>query len=157
MGGQVDRRATVEAWVDVADRSPGAASLAVTVSQDAGATWESSVVSGDVPLHFDLAKAPGVDVAPDGTIDVVFYAHGEGAPACIDLPAFRKRREEGWVDDCVYDVYPTFSHDRGQNFSPPLRLNEGPIVGEHFVRTFGTSRPGEHIGMASSDKYAYPI
>ncbi len=131
--------------------------LAVGLSHDGGATWKSSLVSDDVPLYFNLDKAPGVSVAPDGTLDVVFYAHGEGAPDCIDLAAFRKRREEGWVDACVYDVYYTFSRDGGQTFSPPLRLNEEPIVGARFVRTQAVSRPGEYIGMASTDKYAYPI
>lgn len=131
--------------------------LVVAISHDGGETRESSLVSGDVPLHFDLDKAPGVNVAPNGTLDVIFYAHGEGAPDCIDLAAFRKRREEAWIDACVYDVYYTFSKDGGQTFSPPLRLNEKPIVGARFVRTYGSSRPGVYIGMASTDKYAYPI
>jgi len=129
--------------------------LAVAISQDGRATWESSLVSGDIPLYFDLDKAPGVNIAPDGTLDVVFYAHGEDAPACIDLEAFRKRREEGWVDACVYDVYYTFSTDGGQTFSLPLKLNEKPIVGSRFVRIQGSSRPGD-IGMASTNEYAYP-
>ncbi|MCK4471623.1 MAG: exo-alpha-sialidase, partial [Anaerolineae bacterium] len=131
--------------------------LAVGLSHDEGATWTSSLVSGDVPLYFDLEPAPGVSVAPDGTLDVVFYAHGEGAPDCIDLEAFRKRREEGWVDACVYDVYYTFSRDGGQTFSPPLRLNEEPIVGARFVRIKAVSTLGDYIGMASTDEYAYPI
>jgi hypothetical protein len=48
--------------------------LVVTISQDQGATWTTSLVSGEIDLYFDFDKAPGVNVAPNGTIDVMFYA-----------------------------------------------------------------------------------
>ena len=38
-----------------------------------------------------------------------------------------------------------------------MRLDDAPIVGARFVRFDGYSRPGEYLGMASTDRYAYPI
>jgi len=131
--------------------------LVAAISRDSGSTWTTTSVSGELPLYFDIDKAPGVNAAPNGTIDVMFYAHGEGAPECIDVTAFRKRREQGWIDQCVYNVYYTLSKDGGQSFYPPIRLNDEPIAGSRFVRTLGFSRPGEYMGMASTNEYAYPI
>ena len=131
--------------------------LMLAVSRDGGVTWSTSTVSGDIPLYFDLDKAPGVDVAPDGTIDVMFYAPGEEAPQCIDINAYRKRREQVWIDQCTYNIYYTFSRDDGHTFYEPIKLNTHPIIGARFVRTLGSSRPGEYMGMASTNEYAYPI
>ena len=131
--------------------------LVVAIFRDEGQTWTTSSVSGELPLYFDVDKAPGVNVAPNGTIDVVFYAHGVGAPGCIDIAAFLNRWKQGWIDQCVYDVYYTFSKDDGQTFHAPIKLNDTPIVGARFVQTRGISRPGEYMGMASTGKYAYPI
>lgn len=133
-----------------------AQALFVAVSDDNGQSWQHHLVSGDVPLFLDLDKAPGVDVAPNGTIDVVFYAYTEGQE-CKDEAAYRQRRVEGWIDTCHYHLYYTYSQDKGQTFSEPLKINEQPILGERFVRTRGSSRPGEYIGMASTDEFAYPI
>ena len=135
----------------------GSQELVVAISRDGGSTWTTSSVSRDLPLYFDIDKAPGVNVAPNGTIDVMFYAHGEGAPGCIDVPAFRKRRDQGWIDQCIYDVYYTFSKDGGQTFHVPIKLNGAPILGSRFLRTRGVSRPGEYMGMASANESAYPI
>lgn len=129
--------------------------LVMAISRDGGATWQSSVVSGDLILSFDLDKAPGIDVAPDGTIDVIFY--GEEGSTPLDMDALRNRRAAGWVDPRRHNVYYTYSKDGGQTFSSPLRLNTDPIVGAWFVRTQGYSRPGEYMGMASTDTYAHPI
>jgi hypothetical protein len=131
--------------------------LAAAISHDGGTTWTTSSVSGELPLYFDIDKAPGVNVAPNGTIDVMFYAQGEGAPECINMAAFRKRREQGWVDQCVFNIYYTFSKDGGQTFHAPIKLNDAPVIGSRFVRTRGMSRPGEYMGMASTDDYAYPV
>ena len=130
--------------------------LVLAISHDGGSTWTTTSVSGELPIYFDSDKAPGINVAPNGTIDVMFYAHGEGAPECIDVSAFRKRRVQGWIDQCIYDVYFTFSKDGGQTFHAPIKLNDIPIIGSRFLRTNGSSRPGEYMGMASTNDYAYP-
>jgi hypothetical protein len=134
--------------------------LALLTSIDNGATWNATSISGARPLYFDWDKAPGVDISPTGTLDVVFYAHGESAPACIEEWAERSpntRRELGWVDPCTYDVLYTFSQDGGKNFSSAIKLNDQPIWGQRFTRSQGYSKPGEYIGMASATDYAYPI
>jgi hypothetical protein len=131
--------------------------LRVAISSDGGQSWNTSLVSGELPLHFDPDKAPGVNVAPNGIIDVMFYSHAEGAPECIDIAAYRQRREQSWVDQCLYNVYYTFSADGGKSFQSPIKLNDAPVVGTRFLRTRGSSRPGEYMGMASTNEYAYPI
>jgi hypothetical protein len=140
--------------------------LAIAISTDGGQSWTASLVSGDVPLTFEVDKGPSLDVAPNGTIDVLFYARGAGATDCaFDLAGWQQTLGRGWIDTCVYNVYYTFSRDGGRTFSEPLQLNETPIRGERFVRLGGraiadASRgglSGSHLGMASTDEYAYPI
>ena len=133
-------------------------SLVLAASDDGGLTWSAVVINGEIPLRFDLDKAPGLDIAPKGTIDVVFYAHAAGASACLlDIERWQATFETGWIDTCTYDVYYTFSQDGGRTFSEPLQLNEGPVQGDRFVRSGGFSQVGSHLGMASSDSYAHPI
>jgi hypothetical protein len=73
------------------------------------------------------------------------------------MAAIRRRREQGWVDQCVYNVYYTLSRDGGETFLTPIKLNDRPIVASRFVRVRGISKPGEYMGMASTNEYAYPI
>ena len=54
-------------------------------------------------------------------------------------------------------MYSTFSKDGGATWAPPHRLNAQPIAGDQFLHIQGQSRPGEYIGMASTDRAAYPI
>jgi hypothetical protein len=133
--------------------------LVVSISQDGGRTWPRHVVSGDMPLYQGLVPAPGVGVAPNGTFDVVFY--NPATPHCFDLDArnrvYLERAASEWVDTCRYNVFYCSSHDHGITWSQPLRLNEAPIAGQDFVRMQGFSRPGEYIGMASTDQHAHPI
>lgn len=131
--------------------------LVLAISEDNGNSWRTSVVSDDPSLFGYFDKAPGVNVAPHGTIDVIYYGLAGNAPDCIDLTAYRNQREAGFIDECRYNVSYTFSKDGGQTFSSPVKLNDSPISGSRFVRTQGFSRSGEYIGMASTDEYAYPI
>ncbi len=130
--------------------------LVISTSRDL-VTWETHDVSGDIALRFDLDKAPGLGIAPDGTVDVVFYAHAESAPACFDMDAFVRRVDDGWVDRCAYHVYYTYSRDEGRTFAAPLRLTQQPILGKEFPRTYGTSRMGDYIGVASTNDSAHPV
>ncbi|HTX80116.1 MAG TPA: sialidase family protein, partial [Longilinea sp.] len=131
--------------------------LAVAISRDNGATWTTSLVSGNTSLSFDIEKAPGVNLAPNGKIDVIYYGHGPDVPNCSDVAAFRQRFQNGYVDQCNYNAYFTFSQDGGQTFSTPVILNQKPIMGSHFMRIAGTSRAGDYIGMASTNDFAHPI
>lgn len=125
-------------------------------SADGGRTWSTAVVSGGVPLSFALTPAPGVGVAPDGTLDVVFYAPRERYAD----PSVQKQTAGGrgrYIDRCTYDVYYTHSRDGARTWSAPVRLNGEPIEGDEFVRFPRSSRPGEYIGMASTNETAHPI
>ena len=132
--------------------------LAVAVTSDNGRSWTSTVASGDTPLYFDVDKAPGIGMAPDGTIDLVFYAHDRGSMDCVlDVEGWQQTLPMGRIDPCVYDVYYTFSKDGGLSFAEPVKLNGRPIQGEDFARFGVASRAGSHLSVASGDMYAYPI
>ena len=132
--------------------------LALAVSEDNGRSWVASVVNGAVPLTYDLDRGPGLGIAPDGTIDIVFYAHQEPASDCVLEPeAWRNAFIEGWIDRCIYDVYYTYSRDNGQTFSEPLKINDVPVEGEGFVRGSGRSVMGRQLDIASTNEFAYPI
>ncbi len=133
----------------------GRQKLVVSVSEDGGSSWSEYVVCDD--LYSVLTPTPGVGVAPDGALDVVFYSATE--PGCYDLRARARARDSGgpWVDACSYNVYYTCSHNGGRTWTEPLMLNEQLILGKEFARNKGISRPGEYIGMASASDRAYPI
>jgi hypothetical protein len=127
-------------------------------SDNNGRTWRSTLVSGDIPLNFDVDKAPGLGVAPDGTIDLLFYAQADNGAGCaLDLQRWQAALERGWTDTCAYHVYYAYSQDGGQSFSEPLRLNIEAIQGNRFVQIGDYSLAGSHMGMASTDAAAYPI
>jgi hypothetical protein len=137
-----------------------ASRLAVAASRDAGATWEATTVAEAIRPATGL-PATGLGVAPDGTLDLVFYAVAD--PACFDAALAARRRwlelgfAAGYIDPCAYHVYHTCSRDGGRSFSAPTRLNGAPIAGARFVRVRGVSRPGEYIGAASTNTHAYAI
>ncbi|MEZ4514419.1 MAG: hypothetical protein R3C62_21290 [Chloroflexota bacterium] len=129
--------------------------LALATSDDDGASWDSVAVNGNVTLGFSVDKAAGLDIAPDGTVDVVFYAPAE--PCDLTLESWGQQLANGsLVDHCRYDVYYSYSED-GSRFSQPVRLNEAAIAGEQFVQGGGLSQPGSHLGLASTAAAAYPI
>ncbi len=132
--------------------------LVLATSDDQGQTWQKSVASGDIPLTYDLGRGAGIDIAPNGMIDIIFYAHQDHSAVCvIDPETWRNSLIEGEVDHCTYDVYYTYSQDNGQTFSQPLQLNEVAIEGEGFVQFYGRSVMGIQPDMASANEYAYPI
>jgi hypothetical protein len=112
------------------------------------------MVSGRLPIATHSDKGPAIGVAPDGTLDLLFYALDESATACVAESA---PSETGSGDRCVYDVYYTYSRDGGQSFSEPLLINELFIRANRFVQMAGFSLAGPYLGIASSDTYAYPI
>jgi len=132
--------------------SQQAQELALASSQNNGRTWSSTVVSGDIPIATGSDKGPAIGVAPDGTLDLLFYGLDESAKDCaVDL----ETAEAG--DRCVYDVYYAYSRDGCQSFSEPLLLNELFIRATLFVQIGGLAQAGPYLSIASSDVYAYPI
>lgn len=131
--------------------SQQAQELALAISQNNGRTWSSTVVSGDIPIATGSDKGPAIGVAPDGTLDLLFYGLDESARDCaVDL----ETAETG--DRCVYDVYYAYSRDGGQSFSEPLLLNELFIRATLFMQIGGLAQAGPYLSIASSDVYAYP-
>ena len=133
-------------------------SLAVAVSSDNGYSWSSRNASGNIHLSFDPEKGPGIDMAPDGTIDLVFYVHIPGSSACIqDIQGWQETIRFGQVDPCNYNIYYSYSPDGGRTFSEPIQVNGNPVQGESLARFEGRSNPGTHLAIASSNEAAYPL
>ena len=134
--------------------------LVLAVTDDNGRTWRSTLINGDIPLTFSTDKAPGINVAPDGTIDIIFYARHsspETADCGLDLETWKWYGRFNWIDTCLYDVYYTYSQDGGSSFSQPHKLNEVPIRAENFVQAFGRTEIASHFSIASTDEAGYPI
>jgi hypothetical protein len=132
--------------------------LAVATSSNYGRTWESTIASGDVPLYFDVQVGSGIGMAPDGTIDLVFYAHDPGSLDCVlNLESWQESSQWARIDTCSYNVFYTYSTDGGHTFSKPVKLNDDPVEGSSFARFEGQSSPGSHLSIASSNAYVYPV
>ncbi len=131
--------------------------VAIAASQDGGRSWGTAIASGDVPLYFDADGAPGIAIAPDGTIDLAFHAHaGEPGDCLLDLQSWQNSRLAGWLDNCSYNIFYTFSRDGGRSFAEPLQLNREPIEGQGYVTFQGFSTGGYHLSIAAADAYALP-
>ena len=134
--------------------------VTVATSADDGTTWRQAVASGASTLPYaPLAPAPALSVAPNGTVDLLYYA---AVGQCTDAAAFRREYPAQplghWLDPCKYDVNFTFSTDDGQHWHPAVRLTQQPLDGAAFVQIpTGHSRPGEYMGLASTDRYAYAL
>ncbi|MBU1660895.1 MAG: hypothetical protein KKD28_05420 [Chloroflexi bacterium] len=138
--------------------SEAAQNLAVATTSDSGQTWTSSIASGGVPLYFDVDNSPGIGISPDGTIDLVFYAHDPGSLDCVlDIQSWQEIVQWGRIDPCKYNVYYTYSKDGGLTFSDPVRLNGQPVEGESLARYEGRSGVGGSLAVASTNSYAYPV
>jgi hypothetical protein len=132
--------------------------IAVATSSDQGATWYSSIASGEMVLGFEADKGPGIGMAPDGTIDLVFYTHEAASDECLlNVERWQQTIGYGRIDPCEYNIYYTYSADGGLSFSDPVKLNQQPIRGEDFIRIQGGSQVGSHLSVASSDGFAYPV
>jgi beta-lactamase regulating signal transducer with metallopeptidase domain len=136
----------------------GEVSLILLHSKNNGLSWVTANINRNIKLYssFPYEVAPGLSVTPDGTVDVVFYGQ-TNAPECISIPAPLSRQ---WTDKCSYNVYYTSSKDNGTNlrvFSDPQPLNDEPISGSQFVKLGGITTPGWFLGMASTNKAAYPV
>lgn len=132
--------------------------LAVATTSNNGQTWTSIIASADLPLLFDADHAPIISLAPNGTLDLAFYAHTGDSTDCVQtLSSWQNSLLSFAADTCQYNVYYTFSKDRGQTFSEPLQLNPTPIRGEDFPSFGGLLLTNTYLSLASSDTYAYPL
>jgi hypothetical protein len=132
--------------------------IAVATSSDQGATWYSSIASGEMALPFEGDKGPGIAVSPSGTIDLVFYTPENPSDECLlDLESWQQALPFGRIDPCEYALYYTYSTDDGSTFSDPVKINDQVVRGDDFVRFMGGSQVGSRLSVASSDDFAYPI
>ena len=132
--------------------------LAVATTSDNGQSWTSTFANGNVPLYFDPDKGPGISMADENTIDLVFYAMENPDQACTPtLESWRQTMLFGRIDPCTYNVYYTSRSDGGLSFAEPVQLNQQPIHGQDFARFQGTSRPGSHLAIASGIEFASPM
>ncbi len=139
-------------------------SLILATSADQGDSWTARKVQDEIPLKLDVMKGPGLGVAPDGTIDVAFYALAEEkntpseTTACpLDLATWQVQRGQAWLDPCRYDVYYTFSRDGGQSFSQPRRLNEAPVDGAGLVLIERWPEATAYLDIASTARQAHLV
>ena len=96
-------------------------------------------------------------MAPNGIIDLVFYAHDSGSKDCVlNIESWQQTLPFGRVDPCEYNVYYTYSKDGGLTFAEPVKLNERSIRGDDFIRSRGGSQVGSHLAVASANEFAYP-
>lgn len=125
--------------------------LAVAGSQDGGETWQAAVASGDQTLSYGFDHISGFDIAPDGTLDMAFYApEGDPATCALDRNAWLEQSAGGAHDTCLYHLYYTYSRDGGQTFSEPVRINETSLSAEDI--------PGPlSVSISSTDPYVYAI
>ena len=108
-------------------------------------------------LRFDPDHGSGIDMAPNGTVDVTFLAHTANSVNCVmNIESWRATIQWGQVDPCEYNVYYATSKD-GQSFSAPTILNAKPIDGESLAQFDGRSTLGTHLAVAASDEFAYPV
>jgi hypothetical protein len=126
-------------------------------SQNKGVSWNVASISRNVEVYasFPYEVKPGLSVSPDGTLDVVFYAHT--TRDCISSPAIYN---SAWTDRCSYNVYHAYSKDDGttlRTFTDPQKINPEPIVGSQFVLLNGLTLPPFNIGIASTNEAAYPV
>jgi hypothetical protein len=132
--------------------------IAVATTSDSGQTWTSVIASGNIPLFFDPDHPPVISLAPNGTLDLVFYAHDRGSADCVgNLKIWQNSLLSIPVDDCEYNVFYTFSKDGGQTFAEPTQLNQAPIRGEDFPRFSALLLTKSYLSLASSDTYAYAL
>jgi hypothetical protein len=107
-------------------------------STNGGDTWsDPTVLNGD-----DTAtdqSAPGIDVAPDGRIDIAWYDNRH-TPKGAEAP--------------LQDVYATWSQDGGQTFSPNARITDRSI--DRSIGIWGNNIGSHHnVGVASREGGAY--
>lgn len=118
-------------------------------STDGGQTWDERMnLTGDEGPARSNHYHPGVSVAPNGRVDVVWYDYrhsvGLDPDAGEDTMGTRKT-ETRW------DAYLTSSHDHGETWQPGIRVTDRSIDAETGV-TFANYDLIGPIGLAATDQ-----
>lgn len=133
-----------ESWsepVQITDDSSGASERCPEGSQESRCLPTASTLNDSL--------TPGIDVAPNGRIDVTWYdfrndpfAGGQGG-------------EDGHqVEQRYWDVYYTYSGDGGTSWSPNIRVTKTTVDGAEGA-TFNNMDVRGPMGIASTDDVAY--
>lgn len=124
-------------------------------STDGGATFSERVRLNDgldpdrVPDNNQMF--PGIDVAPDGRIDVTWY----------DFRSDRIYNPEGsrgtadHMGDLYWDVYYTYSTDGGATWAPNVRISDRSMHRQHGYAMNASHHLGGPISVASTDQRAH--
>jgi hypothetical protein len=133
------------------DAPPAPSEIYVTTSTDDGATWSEPVnVTDDDPSGGRDQYLPGIDVTPDGRIDVAWYDFRND-------PFYSPEGVEGMGNTAgqrYWDVYYAHSTDAGATWSPNTRITKNVVDGAEGV-TFANSDTRGPIGIASTDGAAH--
>jgi hypothetical protein len=133
------------------DAPPAPSDIFVTTSTDDGATWNEPVnVTDDDPSGSRDQYLPGIDIAPDGRIDVAWYDFRND-------PFYSPEGVEGMGNSAgqrYWDVYYAHSTDAGATWSPNTRITKNVVDGAEGV-TFANSDTRGPVGIASTDAAAH--
>lgn len=135
--------------VDAEEGSPTSQEIFFTSSSDRGQTWTEPVQITDAPDENRTdSVTPGIDVAPNGRIDVVWHDFRNDV--------FGRETADGGhaAGQRYWDVYLTSSTDGGQSWSPNIRVTKTSIDGAEGA-TFNNMDVRGPIGIASTDDAAY--
>jgi hypothetical protein len=119
------------------------------VSHDSGKTWEDRVVVNDDSATPNAQHMhPGLSVAPNGRVDIVWMDSRNSAipPGTITTPGVT------YVGD--QDVYYTYSLDQGRTFAPNIKITDR-IIDRRFGIWQGNADIHGPTGIISTDDTVY--
>lgn len=120
-----------------------------TASEDRGKTWSEPVQISDAPDHNPAdSLEPGIDVAPNGRIDVAWHDFRNDPFGQATATGGHAAGERYW------DVYHTHSTDGGDSWAPNTRVTKTSIDGAEGA-TFNNIDIRGPIGVASTNDAAY--
>lgn len=129
------------------DEADAPSEVYYTGSRDGGATWSDPInITDDDPARGGGQFLPGIDIAPNGRIDVAWYDFRNDS--------FTGGSGEDAADARYWDVYASSSTDGGASWSPNVRVTETVVDGSEGV-TFANSDTRGPMGIASADQATY--
>ncbi|MDP8927878.1 MAG: glycoside hydrolase [Actinomycetota bacterium] len=131
------------------DGSPAPQEIYFTASEDGGETWSEPVQISDAPDDNPAdSLEPGIDVAPNGRIDVAWHDFRNDPFGQSAATGGHAAGERYW------DVYHTHSTDGGLSWAPNIRVTKTSIDGAEGA-TFNNFDVRGPIGVASTNDAAY--
>ena len=118
---------------------PDEADIFLRTSTDGGNTWPmaAKIRVNDDPGTCDQIL-PWVSIKKNDIIDIAWYD---------------KRND---VNDVLFDVFYTYSIDKGMSFAPNVKANQLPFIAP-FVPKTGDNWFGEYLGLAADYNMAYIV